>query len=154
MTPSAARLAPEPLAEATALLQRHVDAGTSAGVVAMLGAQGKPAYVATVGVQDLATRAPMTERTLFRIYSITKPITAVAVMMLFERARSRSTTASDDLPEFAGVTVRSPEGSHARPRARRPSAICSSTPPGSSTAPRPSTATRRSARAPLPCRSS
>ncbi len=118
MTPSAARLAPEPLAEATALLQRHVDAGTSAGVVAMLAREGKLAYVATVGVQDLATRAPMTERTLFRIYSMTKPITAVAVMMLFERgAFALDDPVSNYLPEFAGVTVRSPEGSRAPARA-------------------------------------
>ena len=88
MTPSAARLLPEPLAAATAVLQRHVDAGQSAGVVAMLARDGKLAYVATVGVQDLATRAPMTERTLFRIYSMTKPVTAVAVMMLFKPPRT------------------------------------------------------------------
>ena len=45
------------------------------------------AYLEAVGVQDLETRAPMTERSLFRIYSMTRPVTAVAVMMLHEEGR-------------------------------------------------------------------
>ncbi len=118
VTPAAARLLPEPLAAVTALLQQHVDAGKSAGVVAMLARDGKLAYVATVGVQDLATRAPMTERTLFRIYSMTKPVTAVAAMMLFEQGMfALDEPVSKYLPEFAGVTVRSPAGPRAPSRA-------------------------------------
>ena len=115
--PSAVRLSPEPLAAATALLQQHVDAGRSAGVVAMLARDGKLAWVATVGVQDLATRAPMTERTLFRIYSMTKPVTAVAVMMLLEQGKfALDEPVSKYLPEFAGVTVRTPDGPRAPAR--------------------------------------
>lgn len=118
VTPSAARLSPAPLAAATAVLQQHVDAGQSAGVVAMLARDGKLAYVATVGVQDLGTRAPMTERTLFRIYSMTKPVTAVAVMMLFEQgAFALDEPVSTYLPEFASVTVRTPDGSRVPSRA-------------------------------------
>ncbi len=118
VTPSSARLASEPLAAATALLQQHVDAGRSAGAVAMLARDGKLAYVATVGVQDLETRAPMTERTLFRIYSMTKPVTAVAVMMLLEQgAFALDDPISKYLPEFASVTVRTPDGPRAPSRA-------------------------------------
>ena len=117
VTPSGARLAPEPLAAASTLLQQHVDAGKSAGVVAMLARDGKLAWVATAGVQDLATRTPMSERTLFRIYSMTKPVTAVAVMMLFEQGKfALDEPVSKYLPEFAGVTVRTADGSRAPSR--------------------------------------
>jgi CubicO group peptidase (beta-lactamase class C family) len=82
-TPASVGLAPAVLDEATALLQRSVAGKQMAGAVAAVARHGKVAYLEPVGVQDLETRAPMTERSLFRIYSMTKPVTAAAVMMLF-----------------------------------------------------------------------
>ena len=79
---------------------------------------GKLGYLEAVGVQDLETRAPMTERSLFRIYSMTKPVTAVAVMMLFEAGRfSLADPVSKYLPEFKDVRVAAPDGT-SRPPAR------------------------------------
>src|SRR4051812_19645178 len=76
-----------PFDAATALLTQAVDERTIAGAVAAVSHHGKVTYLQAVGLHDLETRAPMTERTLFRIYSMTKPITAAAVMMLHESGR-------------------------------------------------------------------
>jgi CubicO group peptidase (beta-lactamase class C family) len=72
-----------------------------------------------VGYQDLDTRAPMSERTIFRIYSMTKPVTSVAVMMLLEQGRfTLDDPVSKYLPEFASVAVRDANGAtHAPARA-------------------------------------
>ena len=72
----------------------------------------------------------MTERSLFRIYSMTKPVTAVAVMMLHEAGRfSLTDPVSKYLPEFKDVTGRA-AGRHdrVRPRARSRFRICCCTP--------------------------
>ncbi|MGC4084680.1 MAG: serine hydrolase domain-containing protein [Vicinamibacterales bacterium] len=104
------------LAAATTLLQRHVDERKSAGVVAMLARRGQLAYSVAVGVQDLETRTPMSERTIFRIYSMTKPVTAVAVMMLFEQGKfGLDDPVSRYLPEFSSVVVRQSDGTTRAP---------------------------------------
>ena len=103
-TPESVGLRTEPLAASTALLRRLVDERKIAGAVAMLARNGRLAHVAAVGYQDLETRTPMTERSIFRIYSMTKPVTAVAVMMLFEQGRfGLDDPVSKYLPEFASV---------------------------------------------------
>ena len=118
VTPAAAGLAPAPLGEATALLTQFVAEKKIAGAVAAVARHGKLGYLEAVGVQDLETRAPMTERSLFRIYSMTKPVTAVAVMMLFEAGRfSLADRVSKYLPEFKELRVAAPDGT-SRPPAR------------------------------------
>jgi len=118
VAPASVGLAPAMLDEATALLKRVVDEKKIAGAVAAVARKGKLAYLEAVGVQDLETRAPMTERSLFRIYSMTKPVTAVAAMMLHEAGRfSLADPVSKYLPEFKDVNVLLPDGS-LRPPAR------------------------------------
>jgi len=118
VTPAAAGLASAPLGEATALLTQFVAEKKIAGAVAAVARRGKLGYLEAVGVQDLETRAPMTDRSLFRIYSMTKPVTAVAVMMLFEAGRfSLADPVSKYLPEFKDVRVAAPDGT-SRPPAR------------------------------------
>ena len=115
--PGAAGLDAARLAEATALLRQLVDERAIAGAVAAVARQGQVTYLDAVGVQDLESRAPMTPQTLFRIYSMTKPVTAVAVMMLVEEGRARlDDPVSKYLPEFADVRVGG--GETARPPAR------------------------------------
>jgi CubicO group peptidase (beta-lactamase class C family) len=105
-------------ADITALLERYVTEQKIAGAVAAVARAGKVEYLKAVGVQDRQTRAPMTERTLFRIYSMTKPITAVAAMMLIEEGRaSLSDPVSKYLPEFKQAMVATPDGS-TRPPSR------------------------------------
>jgi CubicO group peptidase (beta-lactamase class C family) len=104
--------------ETTALLERYVAEQKIAGAVAAVQRAGTVEYLEAVGVQDLLTRAPMTERTLFRIYSMTKPITAVAAMMLIEEGRaSLGDPVSKYLPEFKQVLVAA-GGAAPRPPAR------------------------------------
>ena len=81
------RTGPAPLRDATALLRRFVDEHKIAGAVAAVARRGKLAYLEAAGFQDIAARTPMTDRSLFRIYSMTKSVTAVAVMMLLEEGR-------------------------------------------------------------------
>ena len=116
VAPEAVKLDGATLNQATALLKQLVADQTIAGAVAAVARNGKLAYLEAVGVQDLGTRAPMTERTLFRIYSMTKPVTAVAVMMLHEEGKFRlDDPVQKYLPEFAEVKVGAAEA------ARRPS---------------------------------
>ena len=99
------------LKEATTLLQQFVADRKVAGAVAAVARQGKVAYFETVGVQDLETNAPMSARSLFRVYSMTRPITAVAAMMLYEEGKFRlDDPISKYLPEFRAVIVMAPEG--------------------------------------------
>jgi CubicO group peptidase (beta-lactamase class C family) len=117
-TPASVGLASAPLGEATALLKRFVADKKISGAVAAVARHGKLAYLESVGVQDLETRAPMSERSLFRIYSMTKPVTAAAVMMLLDEGRfSLNDPVSKYLPEFNDVKVGSPDGS-TRPPSR------------------------------------
>jgi CubicO group peptidase (beta-lactamase class C family) len=109
--PETIGLAPEVLAEATALLERYVAEKRIAGAVAAVARHGRIGYLQAVGVQDLDSKAPMTPRTLFRIYSMAKPVTAVAVMQQFEAGRFQLTDpVSKYLPEFARVQVASDNG--------------------------------------------
>ena len=110
-TPDAVGLSAEQLQNATAVLRQAVVDHKIAGAVALVARQGKLAYLEPVGLQDVATRTPMSERSIFRIYSQTKAVTAVAVMMLQEAGKVRLTDAvSVHLPEFKNVMVQTPEG--------------------------------------------
>lgn len=88
-TPESVGFSAAHLIAATTLLNQFVTDKKIAGAVAAVARNGKLAYLEAVGAQTLDTRTPMTERSLFRIYSMTKPVTAVAVMMLHEEGRFR-----------------------------------------------------------------
>lgn len=105
------------LKAATDLLRQYVADQKIAGAVAGVARRGKVAYLESVGVQDVQARALMTDRSLFRIYSMTKSVTAVAVMMLHEQGRfALSDLVSKFLPEFKDVTVRlEPDGATRKP---------------------------------------
>ena len=116
-TPESVGLSSPRLRQATDLLRQYVADRKMAGAVAAVARQGKLAYLEPVGVQDLATRAPMDARSIFRIYSMTKPVTAVAAMMLHEEGRfALGDPVSKYLPEFGRVTVfETPDGPTRRP---------------------------------------
>jgi CubicO group peptidase (beta-lactamase class C family) len=72
-----------------------------AGISTLVARKGKVAYLETFGWQDLATRKPIAEDTIFRIYSMTKPITSAAIMMLCEDGRLHlCDPVSRHVPEF------------------------------------------------------
>lgn len=95
----------------TDILQPYVDDGTLPGAVALVDrGDGKEPEVAAVGGADAGGEAPMVRDSIFRIASLTKPVTAAAVMMLVEDGRFALTDAvAPWLPEIAGpVVVRTP----------------------------------------------
>ena len=66
------------------LQARYLDTGKIAGALTLVARGDRVAYLSPLGQQDLARGAPMAEDTIFRIYSMSKPITSVALMMLYE----------------------------------------------------------------------
>ncbi len=102
----------------TALLKDLVSEGVVAGAVAGVHRDGARLYLEAVGQRDRASAAPMTPDTLFRIYSMTKPVTAVVVMQLVTEGKaSLDAPVSQFLPEFAAVRV-APDGGTGHPPAR------------------------------------
>ena len=94
------------LAAIPAALQPVIDAGDLSGFVTLLWRKGEVAQVNTLGYRDVAGKAPMTRDTLFRIASMTKPITSIATLMLMEEGKLRL----DDpitkwMPEFKDMRV-------------------------------------------------
>jgi CubicO group peptidase (beta-lactamase class C family) len=88
------------------VLGAKVDAGEIPGYVALVARRGKVAYFEAYGAQIPGTRAPMRRDSIFRIYSMTKPITSVAAMMLVEEGRMKlSDPVSMYLPELANLKV-------------------------------------------------
>jgi CubicO group peptidase (beta-lactamase class C family) len=69
------------------LKQRYIDAGRFPGTQLLVYRRGKLVHAAVQGYADLERKVPVKDDTIFRIYSMTKPITSVAFMMLFEEGR-------------------------------------------------------------------
>ncbi|MCY3659273.1 MAG: serine hydrolase, partial [Caldilineaceae bacterium] len=68
-------------------MQGAIDKGHLNGIQVLLARRDKPFHFASFGWQDKANDVPMATDTIFRIYSMTKPIVSVATMMLFEEGR-------------------------------------------------------------------
>jgi CubicO group peptidase (beta-lactamase class C family) len=85
--PDEVGLSVERLERLSAIFQREIDRKRLPGVVALVGRHGKVAYCESLGVRNPASGASMSQDTIFRIYSMTKPIVSVAVMMLLEQGR-------------------------------------------------------------------
>jgi len=114
--PQSVGLNPERLREATVLLNRYVAEQKIAGAVAAVARHGKLGYLEAAGVQDLQTRAPMTDRSLFRIYSMTKVITSVAAMILHDEGRFALTDPiTRYLPEFKNAFIAAADGTKRQP---------------------------------------
>lgn len=116
--PETVGMSSDRLQQATAVLRQYVADRRIAGGVAAVARRGKLVYLEPVGLQSLETKTLMTERSLFRIYSMTKAVTAVAVMILSDEGKlSIDDPASKYLPEFRSVMVQ--DGGTGTPR--RPS---------------------------------
>src|SRR5216683_6606092 len=110
-----ARVHAEPVAAApsTAKLERlsgffenEVTTGKLAGAIVLIQQHGLPVYFKCFGVQDVATKQPMTPDTIFALHSMTKPITNLAAMMLIDRGRlALADPVSKYIPAFAAVKV-------------------------------------------------
>ena len=89
-----------------ALMQEAVDKKQVSGVVTILARHGKIVDYRAYGQRDMASGAPMTKDTIFRDYSMTKPVTGVAMMTLYEEGKwLPSDPISKFIPEFAHLKV-------------------------------------------------
>ena len=87
-------------------LRDKVTQGKIPGAILLIQQHGKPVYHEFFGVRDVATKLPMTDDTIFRIFSLTKPITSVVAMMLIEDGKFRlEDPVSKYIPSFANVKV-------------------------------------------------
>ena len=94
------------LARITEAMKEDVEKGELRGALALVARKGKIAYFETAGMADTEKGVPMREDTIFRIYSMSKPITSVAVMTLFEEGRFfLKDPVSKYLPELGGLSV-------------------------------------------------
>ncbi len=107
--PAEVGLSAERLERIASAIQRSIDDGRIAGGVALVARHGKVAYLKAVGMADREAKKPMRTDNIFRICSMTKPITSVAVMMLYEEGRFMlNQPVSDFIPEFKNMKVLDP----------------------------------------------
>jgi CubicO group peptidase (beta-lactamase class C family) len=115
-SPESVGMSSEALERIAPLLQQYVDSGELVGVVSMLARHGEIVHFENYGTLDMNSGAPIEKDSLFRIYSMSKPITTVAAMMLYEEGKFQITDpVSKFLPEFANLKVMDEGGSMVAP---------------------------------------
>ena len=103
---SKAGMDPELLARVPARMKAFVEKGTIPGAVTLVQRHGALASIEAVGYQDLESKQPMKTDTIFRIASMTKPFTAVGIMILMEEGRvSLGDAVEKYLPDFKNMWV-------------------------------------------------
>src|SRR3954463_5398252 len=116
LDPEEAGFDPQRLARLDRHFQRYVDDRKLPGYLFALAYEGQVVHVAKGGMRDVEAGLPVTEDTLWRIYSMTKPITSVAAMMLWEEGLFElKDEVARFIPEFADVRVYT-AGSTTNPR--------------------------------------
>jgi len=105
-TPQSVGLSSERLARVHELVERTIAAGEIAGAVTLVARNGQVAYLEAQGVMDLTTKRPMQPDSMFRIASMSKPVAAVAILMLAEEGKVRlSDPVSRFIPAYANLEV-------------------------------------------------
>lgn len=108
--PEQVGLSPERLDLVSSMLRAEIEKGKFPGAVALVGRKGRVAYFEAFGHRDKAAGAPMAKDTVFRIYSMTKPLVSVAAMMLMEDGKLVLTDpVSKFLPQFSKLQVSVPQ---------------------------------------------
>lgn len=106
-TPNSARTFSEvKLAAIGDYFRREVSSGKFPGAIVLVQQHGRPVFSENFGVRDVATKLPMTADAIFRLYSMSKPITSVAAMMLVDDGKlSLDDPVSKFIPAFGDVKV-------------------------------------------------
>src|SRR5437667_8385408 len=115
--PEEVGLSSERLGELTAL-KADIEKGVIPGAIVLVARHGKIAMFETLGMLNPEAKAPMTRDAIFRIYSMSKPITSVAAMILFEEGKlALSDPVSKYIPKLGGlkVGVEKPDPSGSKP---------------------------------------
>ena len=107
---------PAGLEKLNAAMHGMVDDGKLAGVVTMVSRKGKVVHFDTYGMQDLENEVPVAKDTIFRIYSMTKPIIGTALMTYYDEGRfTLDDPVSKFIPEFADLKVAKEDGPDGMP---------------------------------------
>ncbi|HVQ65898.1 MAG TPA: serine hydrolase domain-containing protein [Bradyrhizobium sp.] len=97
---------PDKLERITEFFNNEIATGKLPGAVVLIQQHGKPVYLKCFGVQDVATKLPMTSDTIFALHSMTKPITSVAAMMLIDAGKlSPADPVAKFIPGFSDAKV-------------------------------------------------
>jgi CubicO group peptidase (beta-lactamase class C family) len=105
-TPVAGSFSREGLERVGDYIRNEVATGKIPGAILLIQQHGKPVYSENFGVRDVATKLPMSADTIFRLYSMSKPITSVAAMMLVEDGKLKlDDPVSKYIPAFAETKV-------------------------------------------------
>jgi CubicO group peptidase (beta-lactamase class C family) len=104
--PPGAHFNPQKLERLGDYLRDQVAQGKIPGAILLIEQHGKPVYHEFFGVRDVATKLPMTDDTIFRLFSMTKPITSVVAMQLIEEGKLKlDDPVAKYIPSFANVKV-------------------------------------------------
>jgi len=96
----------ERLKRVNQMIQRRIDAGDLTGAVTIIARKGRVVHLEAQGVMDLETKKPVTKDTMFRVASMTKPVTGLAIMMMIEEGKVRlNDPVSRYIPEFKNLKV-------------------------------------------------
>jgi CubicO group peptidase (beta-lactamase class C family) len=107
--PEDAGMSAERLQRIHQAIMRHIDAGEISGAVTLVARRGRIVHFEAHGLMDLETKKPMAKDAIFRLASMSKPITSVAVMMLVEDGLIRlNDPVSKFIPEFKDTKVAMP----------------------------------------------
>jgi CubicO group peptidase (beta-lactamase class C family) len=105
-TPQSVGLSTERLQRVHELVERTIAAGEIAGAVTLVARNGQVAYLEAQGVMDLTSKKPMQPDSMFRLASMSKPVAAVAILMLAEEGKVRlSDPVSRFIPAYANLEV-------------------------------------------------
>lgn len=104
--PPGVKFSQDKLARIEAFFRAEIDGGKIPGAIVLIQQHGKPVYLQFLGVRDARRKLPMTPDTIFRLHSMTKPITSFAAMLLVDDGKlSLDDPVSKFIPEFATTKV-------------------------------------------------
>jgi CubicO group peptidase (beta-lactamase class C family) len=113
VTPEKVGMSSDSLSLAAEKISGYIDSGNLAGISVMVLKDGKIVQRENFGYADIKNKVPVDDNTIFRIYSMTKPVTAVALMTLYDQGKFKlDDKVSQYIPEFEYMMVYNSEASH------------------------------------------
>src|SRR5258706_4129329 len=104
--PAGAHFNPQKLDTIGEFFRNEVTSGKISGAILLIQQHGKPVYHESFGVQDVVSKAPITDQTIFRLFSMTKAITSVVAMQLIDEGKlALEDPVAKYIPSFANVKV-------------------------------------------------
>ena len=104
--PAGAHFNPQKLEKIGEFFRNEVTTGKISGAILLIQQHGKPVYHEFFGVRDTTTGAPMTDDTIFRVFSLSKPVTSFVAMMLVDQHKLKlDDPVATYIPSFANAKV-------------------------------------------------